>query len=88
MTTPDGPSPAQPVADGKAGRNESRKLLGTFLNNLGLAFFVGAVIQPILAIANRSLEINPVNVAVTVTFSALGLICLGVAHRVVRRLED
>lgn len=40
----------EPRAVSKAGRNERRKLLATFVNNLAVASALAAIVQPAIAI--------------------------------------
>lgn len=73
---------------GKAGRNESRKLLATFLNNLGLALFIAGLVQPVLATVTEGRSYLISGLWITFAFLLVSATSLWAAHRVVRRLED
>lgn len=73
-------------ATAKLRRNEGRKLRATFLNNVGVAFFVAAILQPILLFLQQG-EFG----AGSVVFSVGSLLVSGgsvyLAHRLINGLE-
>jgi hypothetical protein len=67
--------------------NESRKLLATYLNNLSVAFFVAAVIQPALFVVQQGGRVTWLAVLLVGISLALSGGFVAVAHAVVRRLR-
>lgn len=87
MTDAPTPEPLTRVGS-KAGRNEARKLAATFINNVGVGFFLAGVLQPLLALA-RSEQAFTTTVAISAfLFGAAGLILAFLAQAIAKRLED
>ena len=73
-------------ATAKLRRNESRKRAATFLNSVGVAFLVAAVLQPILLFVQQGFFGSP-SVIFSTGFVILASISVVTAHLVIRRLE-
>lgn len=81
--------PAPPTLPGsKAGRNESRKLLATLLNNLSAASLIAAIVQPAVTLVRQERLFTTPDFVTMLVFGLIGL-TLHVAGRVVAAsLED
>jgi hypothetical protein len=74
-------------ATDKLRANESRKLLATFLNNLSVAFFVAAVIQPALFMVQQGAKLGLFAGLLSMTSLCLSTVFASAAHVVIRRLK-
>ena len=86
-TLDEDPAPAPPVGS-KAGRNESRKLLATPLNNLSTASLVAALIQPTLTVIRQERPFTTGDYVVVFVFGLGGFILHTIGRVVVTGLED
>ncbi len=87
MTEPPAPDPP-PKPGSKAGRNEARKLIATFINNVGVGFMLAAFVQPALAYLRDNEPIRVSSMIVAFLFAVIGIILGTLAQRIARRLED
>ena len=77
-----------PRRGSKAGRNEGRKLAATFVNNAALAFFLAAILQPLIAYFRDRQPLTE-NIWLSTFLLALGAAILAfTAQAIARRLED
>jgi len=83
----DGGTPER-TPDSKAGRNEARKLAATFLNNVGVGFFLAGLLQPALAVLRDGGPITGGVVLSAFLLSVVGLIFGAAGQRNARRLAD
>lgn len=72
----------------KAGRNEGRKLAATFLNNVGVAFALAAVLQPALAVTREGQPLTATVVLSSFFFAVVSAMLAAAAQWIARRLED
>ena len=71
----------------KLRENESRKLLATYLNNLSVAFFVAAIIQPSVFLAQQGGEPTLIAGLLSAISLLLSGACAVAAHVAARRLK-
>lgn len=88
MEAVDNIPPAPRLWGGKVGRNEARKLAATFSNNVGVAFFLAAFLQPSLAFVQQDRSLDLVIVLASTTVFVVAVAGFVGAQVVVRRLED
>jgi hypothetical protein len=72
----------------KAGRNERRKILGTFLNTIGAAALLLGLLQPGLLVLSGVRVISGGELVAGLVFTVVGVTLHAVAQVVVSRLED
>lgn len=72
----------------KAGRNEVRKLAATFLNNVGTAWFLAALLQPALAVVREGQVFDNADMASSAGLIAVAALFLAGARAVAWRMED
>jgi hypothetical protein len=72
----------------KIGRNEARKLAATFANNVGVAFFLAASLQPALTFVQRERALTLAAGLGSTIFLLLAVAGFLTAQATVRRLED
>jgi len=72
----------------KAGRNEKRKLLATFINNLAAAFTLAGVLQPALALVQHQRTVTSAELTGSAAFLLVALVFLISARYIVSGLED
>ena len=80
--------PAPRQGDGKVGCNEGRKLAATFSNNVGVAFFLAAFLQPALAFVQQYRALDLVIVMASTTVFVVAAAGFVGSQVIVRRLED
>lgn len=88
MEAVDNSPPAPRLWGGKVGRNEARKLAATFLNNVGVAFFLATFLQPALAFVQQNRSLDLVIVLASTTFFLVAAAGFIGAQVIARRLED
>lgn len=81
-------SPEPPPAEGKAGRNEARKLRATWLNNVSVAFTIAGVLQPSLAFAQAVRQVSVAEWVASAIFLTVGAALFFAAQAIVRTMED
>ena len=79
---------ASAPAVSKATRNERRKLLATFFNNLAVGFVLAAFLQPALALVQQTRAVQPAEWLGSVLLAAVSVVCILVARVMVGGLED
>lgn len=88
MEAVDNIPPAPRLWGGKVGRNEARKLAATFSNNVGVAFFLAAFLQPSLAFVQQDRVLGLATAGASAIFFLLAIIGLLIGQTIARRLED
>ena len=82
------PDERSPPLLGKTASNESRKLVATAGNNLGVALLLAAFVQPALLYLQQRKPADPLTVATIAAFGLIAMACFVFAHYIIRRLED
>lgn len=72
----------------KSARNEQKKLLGTFFNNISVALFLAAGLQPVMAIAQGQRSVEVAELLLSAILIAVGALLLVVAQVMVSWIED
>lgn len=80
--------PLEKARPSKAARNEGRKLVSTAANNLGVALLLAAFVQPTLLYLQQRRPFDLAVVIASSIFLLIGIVALGIAQLVIRRLED
>lgn len=72
----------------KAARNEQRKLLATFLNNIAVALFLAAFLQPVLAVVQGQRLVAVAELLASSILISIGSVLLIAVQVVASWLED
>lgn len=77
-----------PRPTSKAGRNEGRKLLAAFLNNIAAAMFLAGFLQPALGTLRQHQPFRTSDAVTSLALFASWLIFFAASQSVAHRLED
>lgn len=86
-TLDEDPAPVLPQGS-KSGRNESRKMVATLLNNLCAASLIGALLQPALSLLRHERTPTGYDMAAAFVIGLIGLIFHAIGRAVAAELED
>lgn len=73
---------------GKVGRNEARKLLATWLNNVSVGFVLAGSLQPLLGLVQRQRSISLAESGLSAILFGIAVVAFFGAQRIAKRLED